>query len=137
VVGLEQTTEWAAQTIRQTVQEAGIPDQIVIDNGREFIPVWEECLTKFGQLLEELDIDHVTTMPYYPQCNGKAEAFIRTLNRELLKRHSFGSIKALQTAPNEYVVYYNHYRLHSSLGWQAPVARFTGWVIRIRGLAGI
>lgn len=137
VVGLEKTTEWTAQTTQQTVQEAGIPDQIVTDNGREFISVWEERLTKFGQLLEELDIDHVTTMPYYPQCNGKAEAFIRTLNRELLKRHTFESIEALQTALDEYLVYYNHYRLHSGLGWQAPVARFTGRAIRIRGLAGI
>lgn len=76
-------------------------------------------------------------MPYYPQCNGKAEAFIRTLNRELLKRHTFDSIKALQTALNEYLTYYNHYRLHSSLGWQAPVTRFTGRAIRMRGLAGI
>ncbi len=137
VVGLEKTAEWTTETTQQTVQKAGTPDQIVTDNGREFISVWEERLTKFGQLLDELDIDHVTTMPYYPQCNGKAEAFIRTLNRELLKRHTFESIEALQTALNEYLVYYNHYRLHSSLGWQAPVARFTGRAIRIRGLAGI
>jgi transposase InsO family protein len=137
VVGLEKTAEWTTETTQQTVQKAGTPDQIVTDNGREFISVWEERLTKFGELLDELDIDHVTTMPYYPQCNGKAEAFIRTLNRELLKRHTFESIEALQTALNEYLVYYNHYRLHSSLGWQAPVARFTGRAIRIRGLAGI
>lgn len=137
VVGLEKTAEWTTETTQQTVQKAGTPDQIVTDNGREFISGWEERLTKFGELLDELDIDHVTTMPYYPQCNGKAEAFIRTLNRELLKRHTFESIEALQTALNEYLVYYNHYRLHSSLGWQAPVARFTGRAIRIRGLAGI
>jgi transposase InsO family protein len=137
VVGLEKTTEWTAETTQQTVQKAGTPDQIVTDNGREFISVWEERLTKFGELLDELDIDHVTTTPYYPQCNGKAEAFIRTLNRELLKRHTFESIEALQSALNEYLIYYNHYRLHSSLGWQAPVTRFTGRAIRMRGLAGI
>jgi transposase InsO family protein len=137
VVGLEKTTEWTAEATQQTVQKAGTPDQIVTDNGREFISVWEERLTKFGELLDELDIDHVTTMPYYPQCNGKAEAFIRTLKRELLKRHTFDSIEALQTALNEYLIYYNHYRLHGSLGWQAPVTRFTGRAIRMRGLAGI
>jgi len=137
VVGLEKTTDWTADTTQQTIQKAGTPDQIVTDNGREFISVWEERLTKFGELLDELDIDHRPTMPYYPQCNGKAEAFIRTLNRELLKRNTFESIEALQTALDEYLVYYNHYRLHRSLGWQAPVARFTGRAIRIRGLAGI
>ena len=137
VVGLEKTTEWTAGVTQQTVQKAGTPDQIVTDNGREFISVWEERPTKFGKLLDEWDIEHVTTMPYYPQCNGKAEAFIRTLNRELLKRHTFESIEALQTALNEYLIYYNHYRLHSSLGWQAPVTRFTGRAIRMCGLAGI
>jgi len=134
VVGLEKTTEWTTEATQQTVQKAGTPDQIVTDNGREFVSVWEERLTKFGELLDELDIDHVTTMPYYPQCNGKAEAFIRTLKRELLKRHTFDSIEALQTALNEYLTYYNHYRLHSSLGWQAPVTRFTGRAICMRGI---
>ena len=68
--------------------------------------------------------------PYYPQGNGKAQAFIRTLNRELLKEE-------LQAALNDYLVYYNNYRLHSGLGWQTPVTRFAGRVIVVRGLAGI
>ncbi len=74
---------------------------------------------------------------YYPQGNGKAEAFIRTLNRELLKRQTFETVEELQAAINEYLVYYNNYRLHSSLGWKPPVTRFAGRAIVIRGLAGI
>ena len=137
VAGLQKTTEWAAQATAQAVDRGGAPDEIVTDNGREFTSVWENSLTKFGRLLEELDIKHVTTTPYYPQGNGKAEAFIRTLNRELLKRHTFDSAAELQAALNDYLVYYNNYRLHSSLGWQAPVVRFTGRVLTVRGLAGI
>jgi hypothetical protein len=60
VVGLEKTTEWSTEATQQTVQKAGTPDQIVADNGREFISVWEERLTKFGERLDELDIDYVT-----------------------------------------------------------------------------
>jgi len=137
VVGLEKTTEWTARVAEQTVRKSGAPDEIVTDNGREFTSVWEDRLTKFGQLLDELGIEHVTTTPYYPQGNGKAEAFIRTLNRELLKRQTFETVEELQAALNDYSIYYNNYRLHSSLGWQSPVTRFTGRVVAVRGLAGI
>ncbi len=137
VVGLEKTTEWTADVAKQTVEKAGKPEQVVTDNGSEFTSVWEESLTKFGKLLEELGIEHVTTTPYYPQGNGKAEAFIRTLNRELLKRQTFETVEELQAALNEYLVYYNNYRLHSSLSWKPPVTRFAGRAIVIRGLAGI
>jgi len=137
VVGLEKTTEWTADVAHQTVEQAGTPKQIVTDNGREFTSVWEDRLTKFGELLKELGIEHVTTTPYYPQGNGKAEAFIRTLNRELLKGRTFETVEELQTALSEYLAYYNNYRLHSALGWKPPVTRFAGRAMVIRGLAGI
>jgi hypothetical protein len=75
--------------------------------------------------------------PYYPQGNGKAEAFIRTLNRELLTRRSFDSLAELQTALEKYLTFYNNYRRHSALGWQTPVTRYAGRSLLIRGLAGI
>ena len=137
VVGLEKTTEWTSQVAEQAIGKAGQPDEIVTDNGREFTSVWEHSLTKFGQLLDEMGITHVTTTPYYPQGNGKAEAFIRTLNREVLRRQTFDSVEELQAALDRFLVYYNNYRLHSSLNWQAPVTRFAGRVVRVHGLAGI
>jgi transposase InsO family protein len=48
----------------------------------------------------------------------------------------FEAVEELQAALGEHVVYYDNYRLHSSLGRQSPVARFTGWVMSICGLAG-
>lgn len=137
VVGLEKTSEWTAQVTEQTVHKSGRPDEIVTDNGREFTSVWEDRLTKFGQMLAELGIRHVTCTPYYPQGNGKAEAFIRTLNRELLRRQRFETVEELQAALDRFLIYYNNYRLHSGLGWQSPVTRFTGRVTTARGLAGI
>ena len=137
VVGLEKTTEWTAQVSEQTVRKSGTPNEMVSGNGREFTSVWEDTLTKFGQMLVALGIKHVTCTPYYPQGNGKAEAFIRTLNRELLRWQTFENMEELQAALNRYLIYYNNYRLHSGLGWQTPVTRFTGRVVAVRGLAGI
>jgi transposase InsO family protein len=137
VAGLATSTEWVAQITHEAIQRCGRPDQLVSDNGREFISVWEETLTKFGQLLVDNGVEHLHCAPYYPQGNGKAEAFIRTLNRELLTRRSFESLAELQTALEKYLTYYNNYRRHSALGWHAPVTRYAGRTLLIRGLAGI
>jgi len=46
-------------------------------------------------------------------------------------------VEELQAALDRFLIYYNNYWLHSSLGWQSPVTRFTGQVVTARGLAGI
>ncbi len=137
LVGLEKTATFTAQAVKDAVDKGGKPIEIMTDNGREFVSAWEDSLTEFGQQLDELNIGHLTTPPYYPQANGKAEAFIKTLNRELLCRHSFATVEELQTAVDEFLLSYNNYRGHSSLGWQAPVTRFAGRAVIVQGLAGI
>lgn len=137
VAGLSNSSEWVSQVARQAFACAGQPTELVSDNGREFTPVWEASLTKFGQLLAEFGIRHLTCAPYYPQGNGKAEAFIKTLNHEVLAGRTVESLAELQVALDRYLTYYNNYRLHSSLGWQAPVTRYAGRSVAMRGLAGI
>jgi transposase InsO family protein len=137
VAGLTNTTEWVSQVARQAFARAGQPAELVSDNGREFASVWENSLTKFGQLLVDLGIRHLNSAPYYPQGNGKAEAFIKTLDREVLTRRTFASLDDLQTALDQYLTFYNNYRLHSRLGWLPPVTRYAGRPVAVRGLAGI
>ena len=137
LVGLEKTAAFTAQAVKDAVNKASKPDEIMTDNGREFSSPWEESLTEFGRQLKALEIEHLTSAPYYPQANGKAEAFIKTLKRELLSDRSFATVQELQTAVDEFLTWYNNYRGHSSLGWQAPVTRFAGRAVIVRGLAGI
>ena len=137
VAGASATTEWVAHVTQETLRQAGEPEEMVSDNGREFVSVWEDSLTKFGRLLAAEGIKHLTCAPYYPQGNGKAEAFIKTLNRELLDNQTFDTLADLQRALDRYLIYYNNYRLHSAIGWQTPASRFTGRTMTIRGLAGI
>ena len=137
VAGTSATTEWVAQVAQATVERCGKPDELVSDNGREFVSVWEDSLTKFGQLLAEYGVEHLTCAPYYPQGNGKAEAFVKILTREVLTKHTFASLDELQEALDRYLEYYNNYRLHSALGWKPPVSRYAGRAVTIRGLAGI
>lgn len=137
VAGTSSTTEWVTQVAKDAILRCGKPKQLVSDNGREFVSVWEDSLTKFGQLLLKEVIEHLTCAPYYPQGNGKAEAFIKTLDRELLTRRTFDTLEALQETLDHYLTYYNNYRLHSALRWQPPVCRYAGRALTIRGLAGI
>ncbi|MBI4491023.1 MAG: transposase [Deltaproteobacteria bacterium] len=131
------TTHWVTQVAKQAILRCGCPDQLVSDNGREFVCVWEDTLTKFGQLLAENGIEHLRCAPYYPQGNGKAEAFIKTLTREVLTGRTFDCLDQLQKALDRYLTYYNNYRLHSALGWKPPISRYAGRSVTIRGLAGI
>jgi transposase len=137
VAGAHKTTDWVARVAQDTIVRAGRPAQMVSDNGREFVTVWEDVLTTFGHLLLGEQIEHATTAPYYPQGNGKAEAFIRTLNRELLSKQSFETLDELQAVLDRYLTFYNNYRAHSALDWKPPVTRYAGCAMQIEGLAGI
>jgi len=98
--------------------------------------VYEDVATACGEVLQRKGIRQRLITPYYPEGNGKAEAF-KILKRECLNR-SFDTLEELKQALAEFVTYYNHFRLHSSLGYQPPVTRYLGVeAVRNHGLAGI
>ena len=133
----DMTTETAIQTIQDAWYQFGLPAEIVSDNGRAFTSVYEDTPTDFGKVLQQKGVRHRLITPYWPEGNGKAEAFIKIVKRECLK-HPFATVEELQQALAEFVVFYNHFRLHSSLGYQTPVSRFLGVdTIKDHGLAGI
>ncbi len=131
-------TEQTQQACLQAFSQFGSPRAILSDNGSVFSSRYEGGTTRFSQWLkEQQDIDHLQIQPYYPECNGKAEAFIKTLKRELLSRRSFADLADLQAALDRFVYYYNNYRGHSRLGWQAPVFRYVGQAPSVVGVADI
>jgi transposase InsO family protein len=131
------TTEAAIQTIQSAWQEFGLPDEIVSDNGRAFTSVYPNIPTGFGQLLQQKGIRHRLITPYWPEGNGKAEAFVKIVKRECLKR-AFATTEELKQAMAAFVVFYNHFRLHSSLTYQTPVSRLLGVAtVKDHGLAGL
>lgn len=137
VAGLNKTSQWVSSVAQQAFVNVGHPAELVSDNGTEFASLWEESLTQFGKLLAENEVIHRTTAAYYPQGNGKAEAFIQTLGRELLRHHTFETLEDLQAALVRYLLYYNNYRRHSAIDWQIPAARYSGCSISVSGLAQI
>lgn len=63
------------------------------------------------------------TRPFRPQTNGKAEAFIKTLQREWAYRRPYTSNQERHEALDTFLVDYNFARPHTAIGNQPPASR--------------
>ena len=63
------------------------------------------------------------TRPRRPQTNGKAEALIKTLQREWAYRFAYHSSADRARTLAGYLRWYNRHRPHSSLSGQPPISR--------------
>ena len=85
------------------------------DRGSEFLG------TPFRQRLASRGIQQSMTRGGAPDENAHMESFFHSLKAELTHGRSFTTVTELRQALRRYVRYYNHQRLHSSLGYQSPV----------------
>jgi transposase InsO family protein len=131
----EPTTDGACQALLHAIYRHGPPREVVSDNGSVF--VGPAGATLYGRLLAHLGIRQRRIAPYWPQGNGKVEAFIKILKQEGLAR-SFASLPELHQALAAFVDYYNQVRLHSALAYQPPATRYLARPApQGHGLAGI
>jgi transposase InsO family protein len=87
---------------------------IQTDNGPEF----SETLTG---LLRRTGIRHVHIRPRTPHLNGKVERVQRTVREEHWDGVVAGSVLEWEEGLQAYVRFYNNKRLHSALGYSAPL----------------
>jgi len=87
---------------------------IQTDNGPEF----SETLTG---LLRRTGIRHVHIRPRTPHLNGKVERVQRTVREEHWDGVVAGSVLEWEKGLQAYVRFYNNKRLHSALGYSAPL----------------
>lgn len=130
-------TEQTQHVMQQAFEQFGLCEAMLSDNGSIFTSRYEDSTTRFSTWLEAQGVRHTHTTPYYPEGNGKAEAFIKTLDREWLSRHTFADLADLQAVLDRFVHYYNNYRGHSELGWEAPVSRYVGQAPQVIGVVDI
>ena len=77
----------------------------------------------FRAVADDAGVRHKRTRPYRPQTNGKAEAFIRTLQREWAYIRLYRTNRARLDALPRFLAEYNAERPHTGLGGLAPLAR--------------
>jgi putative transposase len=118
----EAMTEADIELILEKAREK-FPDKkprIISDNGPQFLA------RDFKEYVKLCGMSHVRTSPYYPQSNGKIEAWHKTLKQECVRPQAPDSVEAARRVVSSFVEEYNDHRLHSAIGYIAPKDKLEG-----------
>jgi transposase InsO family protein len=101
-------------------RDRGTPIQrILTDNGSGYVS------RDFAALLHQHGIRHIRTRPYHPRTNGKAEAFIRILQREWAYSLVYPSSSHRARALPGWTRWYNTHRPHGGIDGHPPISRIS------------
>ena len=92
-------------------------DRIMSDNGPEFKGTEDHPVE---MMLSDIGVEHIYTPPYYPQPNGKIEAFFKIIQNELIGPHEFKDLNEFKEQLGCYILDYNHYRRHGGIDYLTP-----------------
>jgi transposase InsO family protein len=104
------------QTIIQRARER-YPDaspRLISDNGPQFVA------KEFKAFVRQAGMTHVRTSPYYPQSNGKIEAWNKTLKVTTIRPKRPATLDEARRLVEAFVDHYNGVRLHSAIGYVTP-----------------
>ena len=99
--------------------------RIISDNGPQFIA------KDFKAFIQLSGMTHVRTSPYYPQSNGKLGRFHATIKGECIRPGVPLSLDDARTMVEKFTAHYNNVRLHSAIGYVAPVDKLNGRELEI------
>ena len=115
----------ALETLPHNAQgELEVKPEIRSDNGSGYIS------KEFHQLLEHHGLTHVKIKPHCPEENGLVERSNRTLREALeesgLESDALANRYQAEETIGRIIRWYNHERLHSSLGYLRPIDYYRG-----------
>jgi len=118
-----QRTPTVQAALRCAFEQYGLPETILCDNG----PPWgndDGAHTALSVWLLRLGVRVIHGRPYHPQTQGKEERFHRTLNAELLSRHTWRDLSHCAQEFPRYSQCYNFERPHFALQDATPATRY-------------
>ena len=118
----ESMTEHDVEMVMQRTIEK-YPDakpRLITDNGSQYTS------HEFKVFIGMHGLTHVRTSPYYPQSNGKMERFHFTLKVEAVRPGVPLTVEDARNIVSQYVNFYNNIRLHSAIGFIAPMDKLEG-----------
>jgi transposase InsO family protein len=128
----DERTPTVQTALTAAFERYGLPEAILCDNGG----VWGRLTSHTGHTplsvwLLRLGVRVLHGRPYHPQTQGKEERFHRTLNAELLTRHTWRDLAHCATEFPRYRQRYNHERPHDALQGHTPASRYRASVRRM------
>ena len=125
---LRATARPVCQALAGALDQHGIPEQILTDNGKVFTARFGTGPgpVMFDRICTDNGIRHILTAPYSPTTTGKIERVHKTMRAEFFTRtdRTFMTITDLQAALDTWVAEYNTARPHQSCGGRPPIERF-------------
>jgi transposase InsO family protein len=115
------------RVVEAAMARYGVPAHLRSDNGPEFIAY------AIQDWLGQKNVTTIYITPGSPWENAYIESFHDKLRDECLNREIFGSLWEARVVIEQWRLYYNAERPHSSLGYRTP-AEFAG---RINGCSGL
>jgi transposase InsO family protein len=110
------TVEFLARAITWFAEYGVTVREVMTDNGSPYVSqLWSAEIDRRGLV-------HIRTRPYRPRTNGKAERFIQTMLREWAYAQTYRNSDLRRKALPRWLRYYNHTRLHGSLGHKPPIS---------------
>lgn len=110
------------QLVLQRAREKfpGESPRIISDNGPQFLA------REFKEFVRICGMTHVKTSPYYPQSNGKIERFHKTIKGDCIRPGAPLTLDDARRITARYIEHYNTRRLHSAVGFIAPIDMLAG-----------
>jgi len=93
-------------------------ERVMTDNALAYVQS-----TAFRTSLSRIGARHITTRPYRPRTNGKAERFIQTALREWIYAKPYTSSDDRTSEMPCWLHWYNHHRPHAGINAIAPAIR--------------
>lgn len=119
IIGYSAGKQKTAELVKEAFQsvEGSLEDICLfhVDRGNEFKNQTIE------ELLEVFNIERSLSHKGCPYDNAVAEATFKIIKIEFVWNETFANLKELKLKLWDYVNWYNHHRIHSSLGYQTPV----------------
>ena len=110
--------EKMVSVLDEIIAHRGIPEQIRVDNGPEFLS------KAFVNWSAQKGIEIKYTQPGKPMQNGYIERLNRTFREDVLDAYEFETLEEVRILSDEWQHHYNHYHPHKSLKRKTPAAVF-------------
>ena len=127
-LGLQACGDERGETVQRHLIEIfrryGMPRQLLMDNGSPWGCDEEHRDTWLTVWLMRLQIRVSHGRPRHPQTQGKDERFHRTLNAEVLRGRTFGSLAETAAQFASWREMYNGERPHEALNMAVPASRY-------------